>query len=212
MKRYFIDLEFWERGNDHPIVPLSIGVLGETEGGLYLINGAAPLEEVWRNTWMRDNVLRHFPITVYSDERDADGVPRLEWNEDSHLYDQSVFSPLVMAARLEEYLGVGPYYEEGAEPIELWADWSAYDHVCLAQLWGSMMQLPKGLPMRTHDTQQLIDDWDLREDWKLYGPAVETFVGPGEQAHNALADAAWCREVWRWAQQHRPTMFSKEEK
>lgn len=200
-RRFFIDLEFWERGNDHPIVPLSVGVVAEDGISMLLINGQAPLEEVWADTWMRDNVLRHFPLTVYSDERDAAGIPRLGWNEDSHVYDQCVFTPSQMAFHLEEFLGVGQYYEEDAAPVELWADWAAYDHVCLAQLWGSMMKLPKGMPMRTHCTQQLIDDWGLRDQWKLFGPAVEALNGPGvhDQEHNALADAAWCKVVWSWA-------------
>lgn len=39
---------------------------------------------------------------------------------------------------------------------ELWADYSAYDHVALCQLFGKMIDLPEGMPMFTNDLQSLI--------------------------------------------------------
>jgi len=62
--------------------------------------------------------------------------------------------------------------------LELWADYGAYDHVALCQLWGTMMALPDGIPMWTHDLRQAIElagNPDLPEQ--------------GEGEHNALADA-----------------------
>jgi hypothetical protein len=38
--------------------------------------------------------------------------------------------------------------------IELWAWMSAYDHVCLAQLWGDMRALPRTIPRFTHELRQ----------------------------------------------------------
>lgn len=202
-RRYFIDLEFWERGNDWPIVPISIGVVPEEGRSLYLINGHIPMEEIWRDPWMRDNVLSHLPITVYGDQRDAEGIPRLGWNEDSHVYDQCVFTPGQMAVQLEEFLSVGQYFDADQPPVELWADWSAYDHVVLAQLWGSMMKLPRGMPMRTHCTQQLLDDWGLRDEWEGLAASLQAAWGKEDQMHNALVDASWCKEVWSWANRMR---------
>ena len=37
---------------------------------------------------------------------------------------------------------------------ELWAWCGAYDHVALCQLWGRMIDLPKGVPMWTNDLKQ----------------------------------------------------------
>ena len=44
---------------------------------------------------------------------------------------------------IREFLGKGPF--------ELWGWYSAYDHVILCQLFGRMIDLPKGWPMYTKD-------------------------------------------------------------
>jgi hypothetical protein len=38
---------------------------------------------------------------------------------------------------------------------DFWAWYGAYDHVALCQLWGKMIDLPKGMPMMTSDLKQL---------------------------------------------------------
>jgi hypothetical protein len=196
-KRYWYDTEFLERGPAHPIVPISIGVHCEDGRSLYLINGEAPLETIYDHPWLRENVLKWLPVTIYTDTaRPAElgEGPLLEWNEDSYVYTKSVLSLAGIRAALEEF-----FIHDRDNQIELWADFCSYDHVVLAQLWGTMTDLPSWMPQRTHDVQQLIDDWGLRDEWDGMRGALETFVGPGEQAHVAIADAGWCREVWAWA-------------
>lgn len=39
------------------------------------------------------------------------------------------------------------------EKPEFWADYAAYDHVALCQLFGKMIDIPKGWPYFTHDIQ-----------------------------------------------------------
>ncbi|MCX4098741.1 polyadenylate-specific 3'-exoribonuclease AS [Nocardia sp. alder85J] len=65
----------------------------------------------------------------------------------------------------------------GVNP-ELWAWVSAYDHVALCQLWGSMVDLPTALPRYTNE---------LRQHWEHHGRPVLPPV-PAD-AHSALADA-----------------------
>lgn len=63
-------------------------------------------------------------------------------------------------------------------PPELWAWVAAYDHVALCQLWGSMVDLPRGMPRYTRELKQL---------WEEAGrPALPP---PPQDAHDALADA-----------------------
>ena len=64
--------------------------------------------------------------------------------------------------------------------MELWADYGAYDHVALCQLFGSMVDLPEGMPMFTHDLQQ-----------ELARPSLADGDLPAQESglHNALADA-----------------------
>lgn len=62
--------------------------------------------------------------------------------------------------------------------LELWAWYGAYDHVCYAQLFGKMIDLPDGFPMFTKDLKQVDDD--------LGGLS---YPYQAEGLHNALDDA-----------------------
>ena len=68
---------------------------------------------------------------------------------------------------------------------ELWGYYSAYDHVAFCQLFGTMMDLPKGFPMYTRDLKQWCD--------MLGNPRLPE-QGKGE--HNALEDARHNRMMW----------------
>lgn len=73
----------------------------------------------------------------------------------------------------------------GADNPEFWAYYADYDWVVICQLFGRMVDLPKGWPMYCHDIKQLCDSWG--------NPQLP------EQAsghHNALADARWNKKAW----------------
>lgn len=70
---------------------------------------------------------------------------------------------------------------------ELWGYYSAYDHVAFCQLFGTMMDLPKGFPMYTRDLKQWCDTL-----------GVEHLPKQKEDEHHALADAKWNRQVWEY--------------
>jgi hypothetical protein len=82
--------------------------------------------------------------------------------------------------------------------VELWADYGAYDHVALAQLWGPMIALPDGVPMFTHDIQQ---------EARRLGIPEDQFPQQQGGLHNALADARHNQTVRRWlaTQERRPS-------
>lgn len=69
---------------------------------------------------------------------------------------------------------------------ELWAYYSAYDHVALAQLFGPMVDLPEGIPMYTHDFRSFVDWFPPRN------PIPEQESG----AHDALADARHLKRMF----------------
>lgn len=75
------------------------------------------------------------------------------------------------------------------EKPEFWAYYADYDWVAMCQLFGTMMDLPKGWPMYCRDVKQLCDD--------LGNPKLPE-QGKGE--HHALADAKWTRDAWQWLQ------------
>lgn len=72
---------------------------------------------------------------------------------------------------------------------ELWAYYGDYDWVVLCQLYGTMMDLPKGWPMFAMDVKQLcvsLGDPRLPEQTST--------------EHNALEDARWTCEAWLFLQ------------
>ena len=73
---------------------------------------------------------------------------------------------------------------------EFWGYYADYDWVVLCQLFGTMMELPKGWPMYCRDIKQLCDD-------RGNPPLPEQ--GKGE--HHALADARWNRTAWEFLQE-----------
>lgn len=73
--------------------------------------------------------------------------------------------------------------------VQLWANYGAYDHVALAQLWGRMIDLPEGVPMFTNDIQQ---------ERSRLGLAWDDLPQQESGEHNALADARHNQTVRRW--------------
>jgi hypothetical protein len=73
----------------------------------------------------------------------------------------------------------------GNAPVEMWAWMGAYDHVAVCGLWGAMPALPKAWPRFTRE---------VRQEWERVGKP-ELPPRP-EDAHHALADARWARQVF----------------
>lgn len=73
------------------------------------------------------------------------------------------------------------------EKPEFWAYYADYDWVALCQLYGTMMDLPKGWPMYCRDIKQWCD--------MLGNP---TLPKQGKSEHHALADALWNRSAWEF--------------
>lgn len=75
----------------------------------------------------------------------------------------------------------------GDSKPEFWGYYADYDWVIFAQLFGTMIDLPKGWPMYCRDIKQLCDD--------LGNPKLPK-QGKGE--HNALADAKWNKVAYEF--------------
>jgi hypothetical protein len=86
-----------------------------------------------------------------------------------------------IAAEIVEFAGDGPRF---------WAYYADYDWVALCQLYGTMMDLPKGWPMYCRDIQQAAAMYgvvDLSDHVPMLG-----------SEHNALDDAEWNRSAWMY--------------
>lgn len=181
MTAVYFDTEFLEDGSTIELI--SIGMVRDDGAEYYAVSKAAtkrPLRtRISKHPWLMQNVVPSLPK--------AHG----DWN--LHMPDRWLFNycdPVVkprhvIAREVEAFiLGV-------PEP-ELWAWYGAYDHVVLCQLWGRMIDLPKGVPMFTHDLKQ--------ECERLGNPDLPSL--PGVKEHNALSDAREVKFRREWLLEH----------
>lgn len=68
-----------------------------------------------------------------------------------------------------------------------WAYYADYDWVVFCQLFGRMIDLPKGFPMYCNDLKQ-----------EMVRLGIDKAPIENEQEHNALADAKWAKDVHKW--------------
>jgi len=81
------------------------------------------------------------------------------------------------------------FVDAGGSKPEFWAYYADYDWVALCQLFGRMIDLPKGWPMWCRDLKQLMQERHVEKD----APGMP----PQENLHDALADARWVRDAWK---------------
>jgi hypothetical protein len=208
--RYFYDAEFVDNGRTIDLV--SIGFVAVPDWALqpepdgtnvarqyartyYAVNSDFDIDALKGNDWLVRNVLPHLPVN----DRDhldqyvahpADLLPRPDITYVTVSRAATEVKPAwVIANEVRDFI-LAPHADaddgETVE-IELWADYGAYDHVVLAQLWGAMNDLPAGIPMYTNDLQQYrrtVGDLDYRPD-----------RDPDDE-HNALADAWYDLDLW----------------
>ena len=134
---------------------VSIGVVDETGREFYAVS--TEFDDRKAIPWVRRNVLDKLP------------------------------SPADPAWRSRERIRTDllAFLTDPGEEVELWAWFGAYDHVALAQLWGSMPALPREIPRFTRELRQRWDDVG-RPD----------FPPKPSGAHDALVDARY--NLVRW--------------
>lgn len=163
------DLEFLEDG--HTIDLISIGIVREDGKEYYAVAAEATrgtlLRRIKKHEWLMDNVVPSLP-RAHGDWRMH--MPK-SWLWD---YNSPLVKPRVLIAEQ-----VRSFLLSADQPV-LWADYGAYDHVALCQLWGPMIDLPDGLPMFTNDIQQ---------EAQRLGVAWDELPQQESGHHNALEDA-----------------------
>jgi hypothetical protein len=191
-RRVFYDAEFLDDGDRVHLI--SIGMVDDRGHVLSLVNAEMPWRRVKRHPWLAENAVPHLPT-------------RPDWRgrRDGRLNHASQFvtTKARIAEQVAQFLHPGAC-EAGHEPIdwfytpetehniprpELWAWYGAYDHVALAQLFGPMAELPPWIPMYTRDLQQEAD---------RLGVDLEQEVPRRHDPHEALSDAFWNRDAWRY--------------
>jgi hypothetical protein len=166
--KYWIDTEFIEDG--HTIELVSIGMVCEDGREFYAENSEANLSRA--NEWVRENVVTKL-WSRQADKRDAN-----RWIRDGGT--GGLLTRTQIARELIRFCDAQLY----GWP-EFWGYYADYDWVVLCQLFGTMMQLPRGWPMYCRDIKQWAD--------MLGNPKLPA---EGKDEHNALADAHWNKRAW----------------
>lgn len=175
--RYFYDAEFAENGETIRLI--SIGFVREDNEELYLINGEFPLDlyadPEW--AWLAENVAPHLPLT-YSEKFGW------EWDENNSEYLTHMWGREGMAAR------INAFFAQDTSPVELWADYGAFDYVALAQIFGRMIHKPAWMPDYTNDLRQMLRSHQI--DPKMLPPHTG-------RRHHALDDARHLKQCFERA-------------
>lgn len=176
---YWYDTEFIEDGKTIDLI--SIGVVAEDGREFYMCS--LDFDPRRANEWVRANVLPHLPERP--PRLGVETYPGSLEDLGSAAYDYPFPEPWgsrgTIATALRRFVG--------DDKPEWWGYYSAYDHVALCQLFGTMMDLPKGWPFYTRDLKQLCDS--------LGNPRLPE-QGKGE--HYALADARWNCDAYLFLQ------------
>lgn len=186
MTRWYLDTEFVDDGRTLDFI--SIGLVREDgEKGYYAVNGDDRIiERAVCHDWLRGNVVKHLPVRVhraYEDDPSAGMSQRRRitgWDWDDGNPEVVAVKPKKMiAAQVARMLTI-----DSDGPPQLWAWYSAYDHVIFAQLFGAMTDYPPGFPMLTCDLKQ--------EAQRLGDPQVPAHTG---RVHHAFDDAVHDRGI-----------------
>lgn len=201
MTRVYYDTEFLEDGATIELI--SIGLVADDGREYYAVNRDfrwqriasrrwyAPWHWDVHQQWLLDNVVPSLP-KIHGDRRNHVGNGPLALLDLQH---PDVKPKAQIAREVRDFL-LGDPASDQLPHLELWADYGAYDHVALCQLWGRMIDLPEGVPMWTHDLQQVIEAASRAAYLDELGQSPMPEQPDG--LHNALADARHARDLGRW--------------
>jgi hypothetical protein len=209
--RHFIDFEFLENGET--IVPISIGIASEDFREYYAVFSEIQTDptlhqRISEHDFLAKHVIKHLPLV--DDRAVADQLAKaakssqvpffhpssgeytsngkaLDWELD--MTSRDVKPKWVIANEVRQYFLDRLDHGDPEDPIQLWANYGAYDHVCLMQLWGPMIARPPFLPMFTHDLQHYAHD---------LGVSHKDFPKQEAAEHDALADARHDWKIWKF--------------
>lgn len=146
---------------------------------------------IWFDTEFREDGIRIDLISIglvrqdgaeyYAETIGADLLCSTDWLKANVL-------PNLTGRRAEKYRHqiAREIIEFAGDAPEFWAYYADYDWVALCQLYGTMMDLPKGWPMFCLDVKQL-----------AHANGISKITVPQTEEHDAMHDARWTCAAWR---------------
>jgi hypothetical protein len=186
--KVFYDTEFLEDGKTIELI--SIGMVAEDDHEYYAVSrklaelswrGWRLRRRIRKHTWLMENVVSNLP------QPHGDWAVHMPRRWLFNYNDPAVKPRAVIADQVSAFLWNAR--RRGGKHLELWADYGAYDHVALAQLFGRMIDLPPGIPMFTHDLQHELHN---------RGMSNADLPRPEGRRHNALDDARHLKRCLNW--------------
>jgi len=164
LRQFWIDCEFMESPGKVELI--SIGIVDEDDNELYCINEDAKLHHA--NDFVKRRVIPHLP-------------PKEDDDADPYYW----MSPQCMADEILKFVGPA----EKDEQIVFWGYFSSYDWVCFCQIFGFMVNLPKGWPQYCMDIRSIL--------MQIGNPGKPRRLM--NAVHTAIEDAKRHKLIWRWA-------------
>jgi len=164
---YYLDTEFYEDGERIHLI--SIGIVCEDGRELYLESRAFDWSIVPPDHWIIQNVKPHLSNALLPGFEDHEKYRRELWQ---------------IRKEVEEFT----ILTSECAPV-FWGYFADYDWVVLCQLFGRMVDLPKGFPFFCMDLKQSMVERGLSAEWKR-----KACPDPKGE-HHALVDARWNMEL-----------------
>jgi hypothetical protein len=180
--RYFLDTEFNENGNTIDLI--SIGIVAEDGREYYAVSRSFDRIEFFNNDWLVANVLPGLPI-----DKERPNEP-FSWRNFRGDWDDPVW-------QCRDRIRQAILAFVGSDPApEFWGYYADYDWVAFCQLFGRMIDLPRGFPKFCMDLKQVCA--------MLGNPQLPAQAGE----HHALADARWNKQVYDFLIEYRSKLFA----
>jgi hypothetical protein len=188
---FFLDTEFIENGANSPLYLLSIGVVSEFGNTFYKENLEAPLGLA--NKFVKENVFPHLELCKHPFNSFLKRVKLINSDSPVRLLTDIQLDLLNFIRRETDELTKMPIF---------WGYYSDYDWVLFSQIFGSMINLPKGFPLYCRDLKQLMDFFSL-DDLTL-----DEYVGY-KSNHKSINDALQIKDGY-YKLEKEFGIFSKE--
>ncbi len=223
--KYFLDTEFIEGFKKpffgkkrHFIDLIQIGIVAEDGTQFRMLSSEYNYNDA--NEWVKENViLKLYTSYVHGDNRNRYSVSNF------HKYygksNEEIKKELLLY--FDCWRDSFSWRRMYDEPVEVYAYYADYDWVLFCSLFGRMIDLPKGFPMYCIDLKQTTDEKVNRltnndffthfhvTEWLTFAQKLDLIKNKNpkypkqENEHDALADAKWNYELYKFLNTLTPT-------
>jgi hypothetical protein len=226
--KYFIDTEFIEGFHKplfgkrrHFIDLISIGIYCEDGREYYAISNEFSYNKA--DDWVKKNVLKPIEGELYLKHYVAGDGINGKWDlnkQQEWMFKKYGKSNKQIADNIRAFCKSGVIGIDEKAPNNIWAGgqlitrsepefyayYADYDWVVFCSLFGRMIDLPKGFPMYCIDLKQMLDEkasaipYGYDKELGLKSLKLSDKYPKQTNEHNALADAKWNYELYKFLQ------------